>query len=124
MFCIFGDVTQVITTRKTTERVTEPITVPEKSNGLSILFKSDNVSKGSDAAITVNGEKGKEYTIEVYRNGNDEKLTSDSLKPVKADDNGFASWSFSTSNCDKGYRKIVIREKNSDKYIQTSILVV
>lgn len=117
-------VTQAKTTEKTTERATQPVTVPEKSNGLTILFKSDNVSKGSDAAITVNGEKGKEYTVEVYRNGNDETLTSDSLKPVKADENGFASWTFSTSNCDKGYRKIIIREKNSDKYIQTSILVV
>lgn len=118
------DVTQVITTQKTTERATQPVTVPEKSNGLSILFKSDNVSKGGDAAITVNGEKGKEYSIEVYRNGNDETLTSDALKPVKADENGFVSWTFSTSSCDKGYRKIIIREKNSDKYIQTSILVV
>ena len=117
-------VTKTQTTVKVTERATQPVTVPEKSNGLSILFKSDNVSKGGDAAITVNGEKGKEYSIEVYRNGNDETLTSDTLKPVKADENGFASWTFSTSSCDKGYRKIIIREKNSDKYIQTSILVV
>lgn len=116
--------TQAATTETVTEKPTQPVTVPEKANGLSILFKSNSVSKGSDASITVNGENGKEYTVEVYRNANGEKLTSDSLKPVKADENGFVSWSFSTANCDKGYRKIIIRENNSDKYIQTSILVV
>lgn len=109
-------------TEKATAQATVPVTVPEKSNGLTLLFKIDDVSKGNDAAVTVIGEKGKEYTIEVYRNGQD-KLTSNSLKPVIADSNGLASWTFSTQNCDKGYRKIIIREIGSDKYIQTSIYV-
>lgn len=108
---------------QTTAPATAAVTVPEKSNGLTLLFKTDNITRGNQATITVNGEKGKEYTVEVYRNGSD-LLTSDSLKPVKADSNGFVSWTFSTANCEKGYRKIIIREKGSDKYIQTSINVI
>lgn len=99
------------------------VTVPEKSNGLTLLFKTERTTKGNSATVTVNGTKGKEYTIEVYRDGKN-LLTSDSLKPVKADANGLASWTFSTGGCDYGYRKIVIKEKGSSKYIQTSILVI
>lgn len=110
------------TAEKTTINVAESVTVPEKSNGLNVLFKSNSVSRGDDAAITVNGAAGKEYTIEVYRNGKD-LLISDTLKNKKADSNGFVSWTFPTDNCESGYRKIIIRENGSDKYIQTSILV-
>lgn len=110
------------TAEKTTVNVTEPVTVPEKINGLNVLFKSNSVSRGDDAAITVNGVAGKEYTIEVYRNGKD-LLVSDTLKNKQADSNGFVSWTFPTDNCESGYRKIIIRENGSDKYIQTSILV-
>ncbi|MBP3697316.1 MAG: hypothetical protein J6J45_07215 [Clostridia bacterium] len=110
------------TAEKTTVNVTELVTVPEKSNGLNVLFKSNSVSRGDDAAITVNGAAGKEYTIEVYRNGKD-LLVSDTLKNKQADSNGFVSWTFPTDNCESGYRKIIVRENGSDKYIQTSILV-
>lgn len=110
------------TAEKTTVNVTESVTVPENSNGLNVLFKSNYVSRGDDAAITVNGVAGKEYTIEVYRNGKD-LLVSDTLKNKSADSNGFVSWTFPTDNCESGYRKIIIRENGSDKYIQTSILV-
>lgn len=99
------------------------VTVPEKSNGLTLLFKTERTAKGNDATVTVNGVKGKEYTIEVYRNSKD-LLVSDSLKQVKADANGLASWTFSTGNCDYGYRKIIVKEKGTSKYIQTSILVI
>lgn len=107
---------------KTTVNVAELVTVPEKSNGLSVLFKSNSLNRGDDAAITVNGASGKEYTIEVYRNEKD-LLVSDTLKNKQADTNGFVSWTFPTENCESGYRKIIIREKGSDKYIQTSILI-
>lgn len=110
------------TAEKTTVNVTELVTVPEKSNGLNVLFKSNSVSRGDDAAITVNGAAGKEYTIEVYRNGKD-LLVSDTLKKKQADSNGFVSWTFPTDNFESGYRKIIIKENGSDKYIQTSILV-
>lgn len=107
---------------KTTANPTVLETVPEKSNGLTILFKSSSVSRGDDATITINGAKGKEYKIEVYRNGKD-LLVSDSLKNKQTDSSGFVSWTFPTDNCESGYRKIVVKEINSDKYIQTSILV-
>lgn len=107
---------------KTTANPAVLETVPEKSNGLTILFKSSSVSRGDDATITVNGAEGKEYKIEVYRNGKD-LLVSDSLKNKQTDSSGFVSWTFPTDNCESGYRKIVVKEINSDKYIQTSILV-
>lgn len=101
---------------------TQPVTIQEITNGLSLLFKTDVVSRGNDATITVSGETGKEYTIEVYRNNTD-KLASDSLKANNADSNGFVSWTFDTDNCESGYRKVIIKESNGEKYIQTSIKI-
>lgn len=101
---------------------TQPVTIQEITNGLSMLFKTDVVSRGNDATITVSGETGKEYTIEVYRNNTD-KLASDSLKAKNADSNGFVSWTFDTDNCESGYRKVIIKESNGEKYIQTSIKI-
>ena len=99
------------------------VTIPEISNGLSVQFKSSPVIKGNDATIAVNGTAGKEYVIEVYRNDKD-TLTSDKLKPQTATASGVVLWTFDTDNCNVGYRKIIIREANSDKYIQTSITVI
>lgn len=110
------------TTKQQNTTFTQPATVEDISNGLDILFKTDIASRGNDATITVSGEKGKEYTVEVYRNNTD-KLVSDSLKVKAADANGFVSWTFDTDNCESGYRKIIIREVNGDKYIQTSIKI-
>ncbi len=99
------------------------VTIPEKSNGLSVQFKSNPVKKGNDATIAINGEAGKQYTIEVYRNEKD-LLSSDKLKLQTANASGIVSWTFDTDNCNVGYCKIIIRETNSDKYIQTSIIVL
>ncbi|MBR2868728.1 MAG: hypothetical protein IKB88_06675 [Clostridia bacterium] len=99
------------------------VTIPEKANGISIQFKSNPVIKGNDATIAINGVAGKEYTVEVYRNDKN-TLTSDKLNPQTANASGVVSWTFDTDNCDIGYRKIIIREVNSDNYIQTSITVI
>lgn len=98
-------------------------TVPEKANGLSVQFKSSPVQRGNDATIAINGEPGKQYVIEVYRNDK-ELLTADSLKPQTANSLGVVSWTFDTDRCSVGNRKIIVRETNSDKYIQTSIAVL
>lgn len=97
-------------------------TVPEKANGLSVQFKSTPVRRGNDATIAVNGEAGKQYIIEVYRNDKD-VLTSDKLTQQTANTLGIVSWTFETDNLNQGYRKIIIKETDSGKYIQTSILI-
>lgn len=107
----------------TTANFSEQETIPEKANGLSVQFKSNPVERGNDATIAVNGESGKQYIIEVYRNNKD-LHTSDKLKPQTANALGVVSWTFDTDSCNIGYRKIVIREANSDKYLQTSIAVI
>ena len=112
----------VAATEKVTS-TTQAVTIPDKSNGISLILITKNVSKGNDASIAVSGTSGKEYTIEIYRNDK-ELLSSDSLKPVTADSSSIVTWNFSTQNCDKGQRKIIIRETGSDKYIQTSINVL
>lgn len=107
----------------TTANFSELETIPEKANGLSVQFKSSPVERGNDATIAVNGEAGRQYTIEVYKNGT-ELLNSDKLKPQTANALGVVSWTFDTDGCNSGYRKIIIKEANSDKYIQTSIAVI
>ena len=115
--------TQAISTTQVQNAITtQPVTVSEITNGLNLLFKTDTVNRGNDATITISGDSGKEYSIEVYRNNSD-KLVSDSLNAKNADANGFVSWTFDTDNCESGYRKIVIREINGNKYIQTSIKI-
>ncbi len=102
---------------------TQPVTVRDESNGISVIAITKDVSKGNDASIVISGTVGKEYTIEVYRNNND-LLKSESLASVTAQSPGVVTWNFSTANCDKGQRKIIIREKGSDKYLQTSINIL
>lgn len=106
----------------TTANTGEAETVPEKANGLSVQFKSNPVRRGNDATIAINGEAGKQYVIEVYRNDKD-ILTSDKLSQQTANSLGIVSWTFETDNLNHGYRKIIVKELNSSKYVQTSILI-
>ena len=99
----------------------------EDSLGITIFSRT---TKG--ISVTPDGEEFLQYAKrilaqvdeveEVYRNGKD-LLVSNTLKNKQADSNGFVSWTFPTDNCESGYRKIIVRENGSDKYIQTSILV-
>ena len=106
----------------TTSKPTEPITVPEISEGLVLRFKSGAVDRGYSASIAVEGTAGKEYTIEVYRS-NGQTLTSNKLSPQIAGNDGVVVWSIPTGNLTSGNTKVIIRETNSDKYIQTSISI-
>ena len=115
--------TQIHYPNQTSVNLNNQTTIPEKANGLSVQFKSDPVQRGNDATIAINAQAGKEYTIEVYKNDND-LLVSEKLKPQTANSLGVVSWTFDTDNCNNGYRKIIIKEANSDKYIQTSITVI
>ncbi len=118
--------------KEQTVKTTQPTTVKrnisndkveEKAVGISLLSKSDPVKTGNHATIIIQGTPGKTYSIEFY-----ESLTKianySGLTEVKADENGFASWSFKIQNtCDLGTRKIIIKENNSDNYLQTSITI-
>lgn len=116
-----ADITKAPTAAPTA-KPTESITVPEIANGLVLRFKSGTVDRGYSASVAVEGTAGKEYTIEVYRS-NGETLTSDKLSPKTAGGDGVVHWSIPTGNLTSGNTKVIIREKGSDKYIQTSISI-
>lgn len=97
--------------------------IAEESNGLSIITKTSPVSAGSSATVIIQGTPNKKYTIEFYKNQT-EKASYKGLAEIVSDSSGFASWTFEIGNdCESGNRKIIIKEKNSDKFIQTSITV-
>ncbi len=109
----------VTTTKKATSDK-----VDEISNGINILSKTSPVTKGNSASIMIMGTPDAEYTIEFYETA-DKKAAGSGFGSVKAGSNGIASWSFLIGDgCESGERKIIIREKNSDKYIQTSITIL
>lgn len=98
-------------------------TVPEKSNGINVVFKTDTVEKGNTASIMIQGTPNKKYIIEFHENSTKIANYSD-LKEQKADENGFVTWSFRVPmNCESGNRKIIVKETKSDAYVQTSINV-
>lgn len=97
--------------------------VEEISNGINILSKTSPVLKWNNASIVIMGTPGASYTIEFYETET-KKAAYSGLKSTKADSSGIASWNFTIEEgCESGERKVIIREKNSDKYIQTSITV-
>ncbi len=98
-------------------------TVKDRANGLSVVFKTDNVEINTTASIMIQGTPGETYTIDFYdAPGN--VASYGQLVPKEADENGFAEWTFIIpENCEKGSRKIIIRESGSDKFVQTSINV-
>ncbi len=96
-------------------------TVKNESKGINVLIKSDAVPRGSSATVTIMGEAGKTYSIEFYKNGNTVS-TANGLSNIKADENGMATWTFEVeSDCESGNRKVIIKEKGSDNFVQTSI---
>lgn len=120
----------VVTTAKPTQPVTKAETKPvydekvsEKSEGINIVFKTDSVEKGSSASIMIQGEPGKKYSIDFYTSPTD-TATLSSLEDMTADENGFVTWTFNVPmSCEPGNKKVVIKEKGSDNYAQTSINV-
>lgn len=98
--------------------------ISEIYNGISLLTKTSPVSRGNYATIMIQGVPEKQYTIEFYETPS-KKAESKDLSAKTADANGFVSWTFPINNsCEKGNRKIIIREKGSSNLIQTSIVIV
>lgn len=108
------------TTRKTGS--TEPI--KEIANGLNVLTKTTPVNAGNSATITIMGNPNKNYSIEFFEDGSTPSVTT-GLETKKSDASGFVSWTFTVSPlCSAGPKKIVIKEKGTNNYIQTSITVM
>ena len=113
----------VKTTVSTTKKPVINDTINEKSVGISMLTKTDPVQIGDHATIFVQGTPGKTYSIEFYETPSS-AAKSDSLEDKKTDANGFVSWTFKIKNtCNLGKRKLIIKEKNSSNYLETSITV-
>ena len=97
--------------------------IEEKSNGISLITKSNAVISGNSATVMIQGTPGKKYTIDFYESAS-EKASYSGLEEKTADDTGLVTWTFNIDeSCEKGNRKIYIKEKNSSKYIQTYITV-
>ncbi len=112
-----------ITAAESTSRKTPSDKVEQISNGINILSKTSPVIKGNNASIVITGTPGASYTIEFYETET-KKAVHSGLEATKADYSGIASWNFTIEeSCEPGERKVIIREKNSDKYIQTSITI-
>lgn len=100
-----------------------PEKIEEINNGITVITKTSPVNKGNSASIIIYGTPDKTYSIEFYEDA-DNAVKSDELADKKADDNGFTSWTFKISEtCEAGNKKIIVREKNSNKFVQTSITV-
>lgn len=97
--------------------------IEELSKELNLITKTSPVMTGNSATIIIQGTPDAKYTIEFYKNDT-AKADYDGLEEIKADSSGFASWTFMIENdCMPGNRKVIIKEKNSNKFIQTSINV-
>lgn len=107
----------------TTRRASAGGTVEEIADGITVVTKTSPVNVGNSATIMIHGTPGKKYTIEFYETAS-KKAGYDGLTEKSADSNGFVSWTFGIENsCEAGNRKIIVREKDSDNFVQTSIIV-
>ena len=97
--------------------------VNDAMNGISVVFKTESVEKGSSASVMIQGEAGKKYSIDFYVTP-DTAANLSALEDKTADENGFVTWTFNVPmSCESGNRKIIVKENGSDKYAQTSINV-
>lgn len=116
--------TEVKTTAKPAVTEAELISIPDISNGISLLSKTSPTSKGAQASVTVMGTPNKEFTIEFYENGNDNLSKSAEFKAKTSNSSGIVTWVFTVpTSCGSGNNKIVIKEKGSKNSLQTSITV-
>lgn len=114
------------TTKKsatTTQSNVPDVTVKDENKGFQLLIKTPSVKKGTTATISILGQAGKTYSIDFYKNQT-ETASYDGLGSKTADENGMVVWTFAIGyDCETGTRKILIKEKGSDNFVQTSITV-
>lgn len=112
-----------VTPENTTIDPDEFPTLPEISNGI-ILVRTKYASRGDLVSVSVvMANPNSEYTIEFYET--DTRVSdSDGLEPKIASSNGTVEWRFTLDDdCQIGTRKLIIREKGTDNYAQTYIIV-
>lgn len=115
---------QANTTAKPAVTEAELISIPDISNGISLLSKTSPTAKGTQASVTVMGTPNKEFTIEFYESGNDNLSKSADFKAKTSNSSGIVTWVFTVPiTCGSGNNKIVIKEKGSKNSLQTSITV-
>lgn len=115
---------EVKTTAKHAATEAELISIPDISNGISLLSKTSPTFKGAQASVTVMGTPNKEFTIEFYENVNDNLSKSAEFKAKTSNSSGIVTWVFTVpTSCGSGNNKIVIKEKGSKNSLQTSITV-
>lgn len=106
------------------EKTTKGEKIDEISKGISLLTKTSPVAVGNSATVMIQGSPDKKYTIEFYETPS-RRAESKDLAAKTADINGFVTWTFPIeSSCEKGDRKVIIRENGSANFIQTSITIV
>lgn len=108
---------------KSTAKQNQSDKVENISKGINVLSKTSPVYRNNSASIVIIGTPSATYTIEFYETET-KKAAYSGLETTKSDSSGIASWNFTIEDsCEPGNRKVIIREKNSDKYTQTSITV-
>lgn len=98
------------------------VTVPEKSQGISILSKTSPVARGKQASITIMGTPNKEFTASFCTKGlkNETKLS----EQIKTDSVGIATLVFTVpSSCELGNNMLTVKETGTNNYLQTCIAV-
>ncbi len=107
----------------TTAKTESSENIDEISEGLNVITKTTPVKKGNFATLVISGKPNTEYSIEFYETA-DNKASYTGLENKVSDSAGFTSWSFEIMpSCEGGKKKIIIREKGSDNFVQTSITV-
>ncbi|MDO4495254.1 MAG: hypothetical protein Q4B62_05630 [Clostridiaceae bacterium] len=116
--------TSITASQVVIEKTTKGEKIGEISKGISLLTKTSPVAVGNSATVMIQGIPDKKYTIEFYETPS-RRAESKDLAAKTADINGFVTWTFPIeSSCEKGDRKVIIRENGSANFIQTSITIV
>ncbi len=107
----------------TTAKTVSSENIDEINEGVNVITKTTPVKKGNFATLVISGKPNTEYSIEFYETA-DNKASYKGLENKVSDSGGFTSWSFEIMpSCESGKKKIIIREKGSDNFVQTSITV-
>lgn len=86
---------------------------PDTPSGITVLSLTDNVSRGSNAFLSIRGIPGITYQIEVYYSTTISQAKG--LEPKTADRDGTVAWSWRVGSKTKaGSHRIVIRGENGD----------
>lgn len=102
---------------------TDPMTVQEVSDGVSVIALTTKVKAGEMCSLSVMGTPKKEFSVTVT-DLNSNKVEFGNAINKKSNADGFVTWGFSVpENTEKGLKIIIIREEGTANYLQTSVTV-